>query len=363
MTTDTTAPDTTPAENRPPDTATAGGRRSTRFRGLLVLVCCGVLLPLSALVAVGTGSADIPPLDVARTIGVHLGAPWEPLPPLRDSIVWNLRLPRVLLAALVGAGLAVCGTVLQAVTRNPLADPYLLGVSSGASTGAVLVLVLGVGSLGVPVGAFAGALAAFGCVLLLLGRSPGSSTRVVLSGVVASQLFSALTSLVIVRSGDAERTRAMTFWLLGSLASANWVSVGVCALATGVGLLVCLSHARALDALAFGRETAATLGFSPRRGEVVLYAVTAVVTGALVAASGAIGFVGLLVPHAVRILTRGTHRMLLPSAALLGAVFLVWADTAARTAFSPREMPVGVLTALIGVPAFAVLLRRRVGTP
>ncbi|MYV50681.1 iron ABC transporter permease [Streptomyces sp. SID2888] len=334
-----------------------------RRRGMLVLVGCGALLPLSVLVAVGTGSADIPPLDVARSIGTHLGAPWEALPPLRDSIVWNLRLPRVLLAALVGAGLAVCGTVLQAVTRNPLADPYLLGVSAGASTGAVLVLVLGFGGLGLPAGAFAGAMAAFGCVLLLLGRSFGSATKVVLSGVVASQLFSALTSLVVVRSGDAERTRAVTFWLLGSLASADWTSVGVCTATTTAGLLVCLLYARRLDALAFGRETASTLGFSPPRTELVLYGTTAVVTGSLVAASGAIGFVGLLVPHAARMLTRAPHRVLLPSSALFGAVFLIWADTAARSAFGAREMPVGVLTALIGVPAFAALLRRRTAAP
>ncbi|MFJ8603044.1 FecCD family ABC transporter permease [Streptomyces shenzhenensis] len=344
-------------------TTRAGGRRGVLSRSTLVLVCCGVLLPVSVLVAVGTGSADIPPLDVARTVGARLGAPWEALPPLRDSIVWNLRLPRVLLAALVGAGLAVCGTVLQAVTRNPLADPYLLGVSAGASTGAVLVLVLGFGSLGLPVGAFTGAMAAFGCVLLLLGRSLGSATKVVLSGVVASQLFSALTSLVVVRSGDAERTRAVTFWLLGSLASADWTSVGVCTATTAAGLLVCLLYARHLDALAFGRETASTLGFSPHRTETVLYGTTAVVTGALVAASGAIGFVGLLVPHAARMLTGTSHRVLLPSSALLGAVFLIWADTAARSAFGAQELPVGVLTALLGVPAFAALLRRRTATP
>ncbi|MFJ3496903.1 FecCD family ABC transporter permease [Streptomyces sp. NPDC086091] len=332
-------------------------------RGTLVLACCGVLLPLSVLLAVGTGSADIPPLEVARTLGAHVGLPWAPLPPLRDSIVWDLRLPRVLLAALVGAGLAVCGTVLQALTRNPLADPYLLGVSAGASTGAVLVLVLGLGTLGLPAGAFAGAMAAFGCVLLLLGRTPGTATRVVLSGVVASQLFSALTSLVVVYSGDAERTRAVTFWLLGSLAAADWTSVGICAATVAAGLPLCLLYATHLDALAFGRETAATLGFSPRRVETSLFAVTAVVTGALVAASGAIGFVGLLVPHAARILTRASHRLLLPCAAALGALFLVWADTAARTLFGPRDLPVGVLTALLGVPAFALLLRRRTGAP
>ncbi|MFH8410349.1 FecCD family ABC transporter permease [Streptomyces sp. NPDC018019] len=330
-------------------------------RSTALLACCGALLPLSVLIAVGAGSADIPPADVARTLGVHLGMPWEALPPLHDSIVWDLRLPRVLLAGLVGAGLAVCGTVLQALTRNPLADPYLLGVSAGASTGAVLVLVLGAGSLGLPAGAFTGAIAAFGCVLLLLGRSPGPATKVVLSGVVVSQLFSALTSLIVVHSGDAERTRVVTFWLLGSLASANWTSVAAGTAAVGIGLPFCLAYAAQLDALSFGRETAASVGVAPRRAEMVLYTATAVVTGTLVAASGAIGFVGLLVPHAARILTRAPHRTLLPCSAALGAVFMVWVDTAARIAFGSREIPVGVLTALIGVPAFAVLLRRRTG--
>ncbi|WP_052851146.1 FecCD family ABC transporter permease [Streptomyces avicenniae] len=336
-------------------------------RAPLVLTAGGAALTLSLLVAAGTGSADIPPLGVARTVGAHLGGPWETLPPLRDSIVWDLRLPRVLLAALTGAGLAVCGAVLQATTRNPLADPYLLGVSSGASTGAVCVLVLGigsgVGSLALPVGAFAGALTAFACVLLLLGRTLGSATRVVLAGVMVSQLFGALTSLVVVLAGDADRTRAVTFWLLGSLASADWTLVGVCAVGTAAGLALLQLHAGQLDALAFGRETAAAVGFEVRRSEPVLYVVTAVVTGCLVAAGGAIGFVGLLVPHAARALVGGRHTVLLPAAALLGATFLVWADTAARTVLAPQEMPVGVLTALIGVPAFAVLLRRRTGAP
>ncbi|MFR9722053.1 FecCD family ABC transporter permease [Streptomyces sp. MS19] len=339
--------------------------RTRGARGPLVLVAGGACLVLSLVVAAGLGSADIPPLDVARTVGAHLGGPWETPSPLRDSIVWDLRLPRVLLAALTGAGLALCGTVLQATTRNPLADPYLLGVSSGASTGAVAVIVLGIGGgvFALPGGAFAGALTAFACVLLLLGRALGSATRVVLAGVMVSQLFSALTSLIVVLSGDADRTRAVTFWLLGSLARADWTLVGVCAVGTTAGMALLRLYAGHLDALAFGREVAAGVGFEVRRAEPVLYVIAAVVTGCLVAASGAIGFVGLLVPHAARALVGGRHAVLLSAAALLGAVFVVWADTAARTVFAPQEMPVGVLTALIGVPAFAVLLRRRTGAP
>ncbi|UCM86650.1 FecCD family ABC transporter permease [Streptomyces marincola] len=340
--------------------------RAARRPAVLWAAAGAVALPLSALTAVTVGSADLPPGEVLRVIAGRLGAVGPAEPTLRETIVWDLRVPRVLLAALVGAGLTLCGTVLQALTRNPLADPYLLGVSSGASTGAVTVLVLGAGSgaaLALPAGAFAGALLAFGCVLLLLGRALGGTTRVVLAGVVVSQLFMALTSLTVLWAGDAEQTRSMTFWLMGSLASATWGSVAVCAAAVAAGLVLCWSHAGALDALAFGREAAAGLGVRTRRTEIALYTGTAVLAGALVSASGAIGFVGLLVPHAARFLVGGRHRALLPVGALLGATFLVWADTAARTVFAPQEMPVGVLTALIGVPAFAVLLMRRVSAP
>ncbi|MFF2522745.1 FecCD family ABC transporter permease [Streptomyces liangshanensis] len=342
------------------------GSRRRSARPTVVLAAGCVLLPLSVLAAVTIGSADLPPYDVLRVVAGHLGAgPADTVSPLRDSIVWDLRLPRVLLAALVGAGLAVCGTVLQALTRNPLADPYLLGVSSGASTGAVAVLVLGAGSgsLALPTGAFAGALTAFGCVLVLLGRSLGGTTKVVLAGVMVSQLFSALTSLTVLWAGDAEQTRSVTFWLMGSLAPATWTSVTVCAGAAAAVLLLCLARADTLDAFTFGREAASALGVEVRRTERVLYTGTAVLAGALVSAGGAIGFVGLLVPHAARFLVGARHRVLLPVGALLGSAFLVWADTAARTLFSPQEMPVGVLTALLGVPAFAVLLRRRVSAP
>ena len=321
-----------------------------------------ILLPLSVAFAVTVGAAGLSIGEVFQTIAVHLGLPLTPLPALEDAIVWELRLPRVLLAALVGGGLAVCGAVLQALTRNPLADPYLLGISSGASTGAVAVLILGLGSgaaAALTAGAFTGSLMAFCCVLALIGVTLGGSIRVVLAGVAVSQLFSALTSLIVIWAGDAQSTRGVTFWLLGSLASASWTGAALCAAATGIGLAVCWSASPALDAFAFGREAAASLGVSPARTQLVLFVVTALSTATLVAASGAIGFVGLVVPHAVRFLVGSRHRVLLPACALYGAIFLLWADTAARTLFSPREIPVGVLTALIGVPAFAVIMRGR----
>ncbi len=320
-----------------------------------------VVLGLSVATAVTVGVAELSVAQVFRTVGVHLGLPLTPLPALADSIVWDLRMPRVLLAGLVGGGLAVCGAVLQALTRNALADPYLLGISAGASTGAVCVLVLGVGAgaAALSTGAFLGSAAAFGAALLLAGRRWTEPARILLAGVAVGQLFAAATSLIVVSDADAQATRSITFWLLGSLTGASWPTVGLGAAVAGTALLICWAAAPALDAFAFGADVAQSLGFSPARVRAALFVTTALLAAVLVAASGAIGFVGLTVPHAARILVGGRHRILLPACAVLGAAFLIWADTAARTAFAPQEIPVGVVTALIGVPAFAVLMRRR----
>lgn len=339
---------------------------ATRRLSTILAIVVGILLLATSITAASVvGAAGLSPAAVLRTVAVHAGLPVEPLPALDDGIVWELRLPRVLLAVLVGGGLSVCGAVLQALTRNPLADPYLLGISSGASTGAVAVLVLGIGTgaMALSTGAFAGSLLAFGCVLAVIGRGTGGSIRVVLTGVVVSQLFSALTSLIVIWAGDAQSTRGVTFWLLGSLASSNWASVGLCAVAGAAGVLTCWLASPSLDAFAFGREAAASLGITPARTEIALFATTALTTAVLVAASGAIGFVGLITPHAVRALIGGRHRVLLPACALCGGLFLLVADTVARAAFAPREIPVGVLTALIGVPAFAVIMWRRKDMP
>ncbi|XVU28104.1 FecCD family ABC transporter permease [Actinoplanes sp. CA-054009] len=341
-------------------TAFRAAFRAAAPRRLLVLpVAAGVLL-LSVVVSVTIGVADLGAGEVMRTLTAHAGLPVDRLPPLADSIVWDLRLPRVLLAGIVGAGLAVCGAVLQALTRNALADPYLLGISAGASTGAVGVLVLGLGAgtVALSAGAFAGGLAAFAVAVLLSGRRWTEPARILLAGVATAQLFSALTSLVVVGQASPDSTRSIMFWLLGSLTAASWPSVAVTATVGGAAILACWAAAPALDAFAFGADVAQTLGFAPARVRATLFAVTALLAAVLVAASGAIGFVGLTVPHAVRRLTGSRHRLLLPASAVAGAVLLIWADTAARTAFAPQELPVGVVTALLGVPAFALLLRR-----
>ncbi|MEU9954174.1 iron chelate uptake ABC transporter family permease subunit [Streptomyces sp. NPDC050982] len=326
-----------------------------------LLIAAGVaLLLLSVAVAITIGPADIRVGDVWSVVASHLGWGSSELTPIREGIVWELRLPRTLLAAVCGAGLAVCGAVMQSLLRNPLADPFVLGVSSGASTGAVIVVVLGVGGglVSVSAGAFLGAVLSFGLVLLLSHTLGGATDRVVLSGVAAMQLFSALTSFVVMTAADAETTRGVLFWLLGSLSGVGWTDVWVCFAVLAVTLLVCLGYARTLDAFAFGQDAAATLGVSVARTRLVLLCSTALLTAALVSSAGAIGFVGLVLPHAARALVGSGHARLLPVTALAGAVFLVWVDTLARTVLDPQEVPVGVVTSLIGVPVFVLVLYR-----
>ena len=319
-----------------------------------------VVLLASIVVAVTIGPAAISARDVWESILHHLGLGATPLSELRDGIVWQLRLPRVLTAAAVGAGLALSGAVMQAITRNPLADPYLLGLSSGASLGAVIVLVLGVTVFLAPA-AFVGALLAL-LATLLIARAAGpiSPARTVLAGVAVSALASAVTSLVIFWTATGDSYREILAWLLGSLAGARWPAVAI-----SVGAIVVIGIpltfvGRTLDAFAFGETAAASLGVNVNRTRWILLISTALLTGAMVSVSGAIGFVGLVLPHAVRLLVGVGNRAVLPLSALLGAVFLVWADTAARTVFDPRELPVGIVTAIVGAPLFAALLVRRV---
>jgi len=315
-------------------------------------------------VAVTIGPADIGAGDVWRTVVTNLGLGdvlgVESPARLVDATVWQLRLPRVLTAAAVGAGLAVCGVVMQSLTRNPLADPFLLGLSSGASLGAASVLVLGAAVL-LPVAAFVGAAAALVATLALAaasGRGGLAPTRTVLAGLAVGQLAAAATSFVIFWSAQGDQYRQILAWLMGSVAGATWTSVAV----AGGAVLVLGSALAAtgslLDAFTFGDTAAAALGVPVQRTRWSLLVGVALLTGALVSQSGSIGFVGLILPHAVRLVVGGRHRALLPLSALVGATFLVWADTLARTVFAPRELPVGVITAALGAPVFAALLWR-----
>ncbi|WP_235831294.1 FecCD family ABC transporter permease [Gordonia zhaorongruii] len=320
-----------------------------------------VLLVMSIGFAVTIGPSGLGLGDVMGSLRANVFGGRTDLSGLQESIIWKLRLPQSVLAAACGAGLAVCGAVLQSLLRNPLADPFVLGVSSGASVGAVSVILLGVGAgvIGMAGGAFLGALAAFGLVLLLAKLAGGTTDRVVLAGIAATQLFSALTSFIVYTSADAEQTRGVLFWLLGSLSSPTWTEVAVCGAVTIVGLVLCLLFSGALDAFAFGNDAAASLGVNIVRTRLILLCVTALITAVVVSVSGAIGFVGLVLPHAARAIVGVRHRIMMPTLALLGALFLVWADVAGRVLIAPQELPIGVITAIVGVPAFVLVLIRQ----
>lgn len=329
-----------------------------------------VLLVPSLVAAVGFGAAPIPVSKVWAVIAHEL---WPTLAPLPDAsraernIVWELRLPRVLLGALAGAGLAAVGAVLQVVTRNPLADPYLFGVSAGASVGAVTVLLYAGavagsvgGSVGLPAAAFLGALAAMLAVFAAARGRDGtvSSERLVLTGVAVAFILHAVTNALIVAAMDRGADAAL-FWMMGGFGTARWSILPIPAGLTLAGLLWLWLRADTVNTLALGDDTARSLGTDPGRLRLELFAVTALMTGALVSACGGIGFVGLVVPHIARMLVGGSLRALLPVAALGGALLLLWVDVVARTAFAPREIPVGVVTALVGGAFFLWLMRHK----
>lgn len=336
--------------------ATSRPRHGSRTATLVTVGL--VILLVSILLAVLIGPADLRPAEVWSSVLHHLGLGPAPSSALRDAIIWEGRLPRTLTAAAVGAGLATCGAVMQSLTRNPLADPYLLGLSSGASLGAVLVLVLGAAVL-LPVAAFAGSFLALVAALALAGAlGTLTPTRTVLAGLAVSQLCAAATSFVIFWSATGDSYREVLSWLMGSVAGASWASVAIAGGALVVLGIPLVLAGNVLDAFTFGDSSASSLGIHVPAARWGLLGAVALLTGALVSVSGSIGFVGLILPHAVKTLGGMRHRVVLPVAALAGATFLVWADTIARTVVSPRELPVGIVTAAVGAPLFALILWR-----
>ncbi len=326
------------------------------IRLLLVLLTLSVAL----IGGVAIGETSIEPSVVLQVLANKLWGAGYVLDPIDEGIVWNYRLTRALVAAACGAGLATCGVILQSLLRNPLADPYLLGISAGASTGAVMVALLGVGAgaISLSVGAFAGAVTAFALVILL-ARVSGSASgtgQIILAGIAGSQLFNALTAFLITRSASSEQARGIMFWLLGNLGGVRWPSVWLAVPVALLGLVVCLWHRRALDAFTFGADSAASLGIAVRRVQILLIGCAALVTAVMVSIVGSIGFVGLVIPHAARLLLGTGHARLLPASALAGAVFLIAADVLSRTLIKGQVIPVGVITALVGAPVFALIL-------
>lgn len=324
------------------------------------------LLALSLVAAVGFGAARIPTSTVWAVVAHELSPALAPIPDAsraERNIVWELRLPRVLLGALAGAGLAAVGAVLQVVTRNPLADPYLFGVSAGASVGAVIVLLYAgavAGVVSLPAAAFLGALAAMLAVFAAARGRDGVATseRLVLTGVAVAFILHAVTNALIVAATDRGADAAL-FWMMGGFGTARWSVLPIPAGLTVAGLLWLWLRAETINTLALGDDAARSLGTDPGNLRLELFVVTALMTGALVSACGGIGFVGLVLPHIARMLVGGSLRTLLPVAALGGALLLLWVDVVARTLFAPREIPVGVVTALVGGAFFLWLMRRR----
>ncbi|NJO82309.1 MAG: iron ABC transporter permease [Blastochloris sp.] len=336
----------------------------TRLGFGALLAGLALLLLLSITLAVMIGPVPLASSLVWR-VALYQVAPGLVTPDwaqFQQNIIWEIRFPRVLLGGLVGGGLAVVGATMQALVRNPLADPYLLGVSSGASLGAVTVILLGFSWFGIAslsIAAFLGALLAFGVVFVLAQQSGRLTTgRLILSGVAVSYVFSALTNFLIYNADDGEEVKSVIFWMLGSLGGARWDYLGLPALTLLVGTLYLTVQARSLNVLSIGEETAATLGVDTSKFRRQTFALTALLTGTLVAVSGGIGFVGLMLPHILRLLVGADHRRLLPVAALAGAIFLIWVDVLARVIVAPQELPIGIITALLGAPFFIWLMRR-----
>ncbi|MEO6085131.1 MAG: iron ABC transporter permease [Umezawaea sp.] len=335
----------------------------TRTSPLVVLLA--VVLAASVVAGVALGPVSIP---FGRVVGflqaAATGGRVEAVDAGQYRIVWDIRLPRVLLAAIVGAGLSVVGVAVQAMVRNALADPYVLGISSGASVGAVAVATLGLfASLGIyamSVAAFLSALGATALVYLAARTRAGlTPLRLVLTGTAMAYGFQALTLLLVFQAPHGEAARAAMFWLLGSLGGVTWGSLPVAAVIVAAGTVYLLANARRLNGLSMGDETATTLGIDVVRTRRRLFVVTAGMTGVLVAVSGAVGFVGLMLPHLVRMVVGSDHRRVLAVAPLAGASFLIWVDVAARMVAAPEELPLGVITAALGVPCFVFLMRRR----
>ncbi len=328
--------------------------------GALVLVVS--MLAILLVVGISTGIGDLPiPLSTTFfAVTNRLGWSGVELNRIHETVIWDYRLSRALVAAFCGAGLALSGAIMQSLLRNPLAEPYVLGISAGASTGAVAVVILGLGAgaLSLSAGAFAGAFLAFFFVALLSNGTRGGADRTILAGVAASQLFNAATSYIVTTSGNAQQARDVMFWLLGSFGGVRWPEFALVAVVIGLGLLICLFYARVLDAFAFGDEAAAALGVSVGRARIVLFALTAMMTATIVSMVGSIGFVGLVVPHAARFLVGPLHIRLLPACAIGGAIFMVLADIASRALVPQQVLPIGVVTALVGVPFFSIILYR-----
>lgn len=345
--------------------ATRGHQQAISRRLLLTLLFLGLALAASVILGTGIGRMNIGWGTISAVILGKLGLTAAlPVDKTTEVVIWGIRLSRVILSGLVGASLAAAGVIFQGLLLNPLADPFTLGVSTGAAFGVALLVILGAGGsfLGLsplPLGALAGALGAMAAVLIL-SRDGGRIRKetLILAGIVVSTFLSALISLI--KSLDEESLSAIVFWIMGSFSGRGWIHVGFILPYMGAGLILAAFYHRELDLLALGEEQSHHLGVAVSRVRLMLLVSASLLTAGAVSVSGVIGFVGLVVPHLVRVLAGPSHGRLLLLSALTGALTLIWADVLARVLMSSgQELPVGVVTALLGGPFFFYLLKSR----
>ncbi|WP_341830336.1 iron ABC transporter permease [Trueperella pyogenes] len=328
---------------------------------VLLLIALAILLSICLLSGVALGATDISLSSILHVIrGALIGDDGG----VEQQVITDIRLPRVLLGFATGAGLAMCGLITQSLLRNPLGDPYILGISSGASTGAALVIVMGsshaiLASLGVTVGAFLGALLAMVCVGFLASAGGRiTPARIIFAGMAVNYFFSALTSLITVMAKNAAGAKSIVFWILGSLTSASWKDVWIATACTAFAFALFFLMGRRVDVLNLGDDCARSLGTNPRTYRAALIAIVAFTVAVLVSLTGAIGFIGLVIPHLARLLVGSTTRNTLPVAMVAGGILVVAADLCARLIIRPAELPIGILTALVGTPMLMVLIKK-----
>lgn len=331
-----------------------------------------ILLFISSIIlGISFGAVDIPPYDVYRVFlykvfGIKIGNLDEILNSTLFDIIWGVRMPRVLLGAFAGMALAMVGVIMQATIQNPLGDPYILGLSSGASLGATFSILIGfsgvLSSFGAPLGAFLGALMA-SVFVYFLAKIGGRITpfKMILAGMVISSICSSLTSLIIFLSKDNEGIRTVNFWMMGSLAGAEWSNIVLPIVISVIPLIYFFTQYRNLNLMVLGDETSITLGLNIEKHRKIYMILSSLITGVIVSVCGTIGFVGIMIPHIVRLIFGTDHKTLLPFSALVGAIFLIWADVIARCVIANMELPIGIITSVIGAPFLLWLMVKGTG--
>lgn len=336
-----------------------------QYAALMVLIC--VVIVLAVCFSVSVGAVEVNPANIFKIIVNRVSdkevfvSAWDESV---ETIIWNIRFPRVIMAFIVGAGLSVCGVLMQALTKNSLADPYVLGISSGASAGAVSAIVLGwfsfMGGYSTIAGATLGAIVSITLSLNIASmKGKITSTQLVMAGIATSALFTSLTNLIIYGyHTGSDKTKTAQYWMVGSLSGANWSRTGYVVMVFAVAIVIVLLFARDLDVLLLGDDVAESLGVNIGRIKLVIILMSTILTGVVVSVSGVIGFIGLVVPHIMRSIVGSKHGRLLPVVILAGGLFAMLADVVSRVIIDPEELPIGIISGLIGAPFFLYLIKK-----